>query len=425
MRRPCSEELYRKALRLIPAGVSSPVRRFEPHPIYFKSGKGAYIVDADGKRYADYCLAYGPLILGHAHPYVVRRVRRRLEQGVLFGAPVEEEVLLARKIVSHHPSIRMVRFVSTGTEATYHAIRLARAATKRDLIVKMEGGFHGSHEAVLVKPGSGAFGAPSSAGNLEEVANKTLVVPFNDAAALRNVMRVHGCEVAAVITEPVLGNIGPVLPEPGYLQSLREECDRVGALLIFDEIITGYRLSIGGAQRLYRVKPDLTTLGKVLGGGLPLAAYGGRRDLMELVAPSGPVYQAGTFAGNPLSLTAGLATVEVLERTGFCDLNRAGDCLRTGLSLAAAEAGADVQVAGTGSMFQMFFSPRRVTTWAGAKGCDAERYMGLFRHLLSRGFYLPPSQFETCFLSTAHGAGEVERFVAAVSGFLKRDGVGG
>ena len=369
--------------------------------------------DVDENRYIDCCMAFGPLILGHAHPYVVEQIREQLESGWNFGASTEAEVRLAKKVCGYFPSIEMLRFVNSGTEATMHAIRLARGATGRRKIVKTTGAYHGAHDAVLVRAGSGAttFGVPSSAGVLEDTAKHTLTVPFNDADSMRKVVTVNRRDLAAVILEPVLGNAGPVPPEERYLQEVREITEANDVLLILDEVITGFRLAMGGAQELFGVRADLTTLGKILGGGVPIGAFGGSKKLMEHLAPLGDVYQAGTASGNPLAMTAGLATLEVLKRTGLGGVNRLGDRMRKGLSDAAVEFGFRAQ--GLASMFQLFLTAKPVRSYEDALACDAKAFHRLFLALLDEGVYLPPSQFETCFLSTAHTAKDVDATLEA------------
>jgi len=371
------------------------------------------VYDVDGNRYIDCCMAFGPLILGHAHPHVVGQIRMQLEAGWNFGAPTEAEVRLGEMVCGHIPSIEMVRFVNSGTEATMHAIRLARGVTGRRKIVKATGAYHGAHDAVLVRAGSGAttFGVPSSAGVLRDTAKLTLTVPFNDADSMRKVVAVNRRDLAAVILEPVLGNAGPIPPEDGYLQEVREITEANDVLLILDEVITGFRLAMGGAQELFRVRADLTTLGKILGGGVPIGAFGGSKELMEHLAPLGNVYQAGTASGNPLAMTAGLATLKVLQRTGLGGVNRLGDRMRRGLADVAAEFGYRAQ--GLASMFQLFFTAAPVRSYEDALACDAKAFHRLFLGLLDEGVYLPPSQFETCFLSTAHTAKDVDATVEA------------
>ncbi|HVL86554.1 MAG TPA: glutamate-1-semialdehyde 2,1-aminomutase [Candidatus Thermoplasmatota archaeon] len=416
-----SKERFEESLRLLPGGVSSPVRSYAPYPRFLRSGSGPRVTDVEGKEYVDYVLGFGPLLLGHAHPAVTAAVAERAARGTLFGAPVEEEIELARRVRALYPSIEKMRFVSTGSEATAHAIRLARGATGRKLVVKIDGGFHGAHDAVLAKAGSGlaTFGIPGSAGVPEEVARLTLTLPFNDLPAMEETFRRHGGDVAAVLLEPVLANVGPILPQPGYLEGVRRITREHGALLVFDEIVTGFRLALGGAQEAYGVRPDLTTLGKALGGGLPLALFGGRADLLDRVAPSGPVYQAGTFSGNPLSLAAGAAALDTLSREGVSRANRAAQEIRAGLADLVEDERLPYAVAGTASLFALFFGPGPVRSYADAKRSDAKRYLAWFRELLEAGVYLPASQFETCFSSNAHGPEEVRTTIEAMDAALR------
>jgi glutamate-1-semialdehyde 2,1-aminomutase len=399
----------------MPGGVSSPVRAFKPYPQYIASAKGSRITDVDGREYIDHCMAFGPLILGHAHPVVVKALREQAEKGTLYGAPIEAEARFAETLSKNYKSIEMLRVVSSGTEATMHALRLARGYTNRKKILKFEGCFHGAHDGVLVKAGSGAttHSAPNSLGVLEEVAANTLLAPYNDLETVEKALISHRGEVAAIIVEPVMGNIGPVLPRDGYLQGLRDLATRHGALLVFDEVITGFRLSMGGAQSVYGVIPDITTLGKVAGGGMPIGVFGASEEIMSLVSPLGKVYQAGTFSGNPMSLAAGLATIRELEAQGHGALDRRGEMMRRGLEEALKDSKVPHQVAGIGSMFQLFLSPRPVTNYQDALAADAALFDRLFLRLLEKGVYLAPSQFETNFLSTAHTDEEIRRVVDA------------
>lgn len=410
-----SERLFKRAKKLIPGGVNSPVRAFEPYPFFTKSAKGSHITDVDGQEYIDYCLGYGPLILGHAPSVVVEAVKEQLGNGTLYGTPSEPEVELAELICKIVPSAEMVRLVSTGGEATMSAIRLARGFTGRKKIIKFEGCYHGAHDAVLVKAGSGAetFGMPDSLGVPEETARNTVVVPFNNAEAFEAAMKKEQKELAAVIVEPAIGNIGVVLPKKGFLRVLREVTLRYGVVLIFDEVITGFRLALGGAQEYYGVKPDLTTLGKIMGGGFPMAAYAGREDIMRMIAPSGKVYQAGTFSGNPISVCAGLATLRVLrDRKNFYS-EMEGKCekLVRALEGVAEDLGLKVQVNHVGSMFQMFLTEEPVFDYESAKKSDSRKFMVMHRKLLDGGVLVPPSQFETCFLSVAHSDRDLKETV--------------
>jgi glutamate-1-semialdehyde 2,1-aminomutase len=419
-----SQQLYRRAREVIPGGVNSPVRSYSPYPLFIASAKGSKFQTVDSQEYLDYCMAYGALIDGHARAEVIQAVEEALEKGSIYGQPTEMEVELAELIASMVPSMEMVRLVNSGTEATMHAIRLARAFTEKKKVLKFEGGFHGSHDSVLVKAGSGAtlLGSPSSEGVPSEVAKNTLVSRFNDEKIASKIIRDHSDELAAVIVEPVLGNIGPVLPKPGFLETLRKVTDESEILLIFDEVITGFRLSMGGAQEYYKVRPDLTILGKVLGGGLPLSAFGGRRDIMEKLAPMGPVYQAGTYSGNPVSVSAALATLESLKRRGgqvYSHLEKMGDRMRRGIGDHLESARVTAQVNGLGSMFQLFFTDRSVTDYHSAKSADIRKYEKYFHSLLASRIFVPPSQFETCFLSTAHTEDELDTTLDAIGATVK------
>jgi glutamate-1-semialdehyde 2,1-aminomutase len=412
--RDTSERLFAEALDLLPGGVSSPVRAFRAvggSPLFIDRGEGAYLVDVDGNRYVDYVLSWGPLILGHADPRVVAALEDALRKGTSFGAPSPLELELAGLIRGAMPSLELVRFVSSGTEATMSALRVARAFTNRPKIVKFVGCYHGHADFLLVRAGSGVatFGLPDSPGVTPGAVEDTLTAPFNDFGAVERLFEAHH-DIAAVILEPVVGNMGLVLPQPGFLEGLRELTMANGALLVFDEVMTGFRVHPGGAQALYGVTPDLTTLGKVIGGGLPVGAYGGRREIMELIAPGGPVYQAGTLSGNPLAMTAGIETLRAIaEPSVWGGLERAGARLEAGL----ASLGDGVQVARVGTMWGMFFSDMTVTSWDTAKEADTARFAAFHSAMLDRGVYLAPSQFEAGFLSTAHGDAEIDATIAA------------
>ena len=414
-----SRAVFEAAQRYMPGGVNSPVRSFRGvggEPVVVASAAGARLRDVDGNSYIDYCGSWGPLILGHAHPAVVAAVSEAARKGTSYGTATEAEVELARLVCESVPSIEMVRFVSSGTEATMSALRVARAFTGRSKIVKFEGCYHGHADGLLVQAGSGVatLSLPDSAGVPAAYAGETLVCPFNDAAAATALFERWGGEIAAVIVEPVAANMGVVLPAPGFLERLRALCIDAGALLIFDEVITGFRVGLGGYQALCGVLPDLTCLGKVIGGGLPVGAYGGRREAMELVAPLGPVYQAGTLSGNPLAMAAGIATLREIARPGFFEeLDRKTERLVSGLIEAASRVHAPVQVNGTGSLFTLFFSDGPVTDYASARRADTGRYGRFFHALLDAGVYFPPSQFEAAFVSAAHGAAEIAATVAA------------
>lgn len=420
-----SASLFDEAQRYLPGGVNSPVRAFKAvggGPVFIERGAGAKVFDVDGNVYIDYVCSWGPLILGHAHPAVVEAVRAAAGRGTSYGAPTELEVELAKRIVAALPAVEMVRLVNSGTEATMSAIRLARAYTGRAKIVKFEGCYHGHGDAFLIKAGSGALtlGVPSSPGVPASVAGDTITAPYNDLEAVRQIFELEGKRIAAVILEPVAGNMGVVPPAADFLVGLRALCSEHGALLIFDEVITGFRVSYGGAQELYGVDPDLTCLGKIIGGGLPVGAYGGRREIMELVAPAGPVYQAGTLSGNPLAVAAGIATLDLLKQPGTYDrLNELAGRLAAGLEKAAAEEGIPVAVNRVGSMLTMFFTPGPVQDFGGATSADTVKFAGFFRGMMNAGVYLPPSQFEALFVSLAHTPAEIDETTAAAARCLR------
>ena len=415
-----------RARRLIPGGVNSPVRAFKAvggDPVFVRAAEGAYLESIDGRRYVDYICGYGPHILGHRHPAIVAAVEEAVSRGTTFGTPTLEEVDLAELLVSAMPSLEMVRLVNSGTEATMSALRLARAFTGRDRFLKFEGCYHGHGDAFLVAAGSGAktLGVPSSPGVPEAVTADTLLAPFNDLQAVAARLEEHPGEVAAVFVEPIAGNMGMVLPEPGFLEGLRQLCDEAGALLIFDEVMTGFRVAWGGAQELYPVRPDLTTLGKVIGGGLPIAAYGGRRDVMKSVAPSGPVYQAGTLSGNPIAVAAGLAALKALsadDGAAYRQLETIGTTLEEGLRQVCSRRSVPCQVLRRGGMLGFFFSAEPVRSLADVDASDRDRFPIVFHRLLKQGVHLPPSPYEALFFSTAHGEDEIaitlEAFDAAL-----------
>ncbi len=403
-----SRALFERAQTLMPGGVNSPVRAFKAvggTPFFVAKGEGCYLWDVDGNRFVDFVCSWGPLILGHAHPEVIAAVREAVEKGTTYGAPTELEVMLAEKIQQAFPSIEMLRLVNSGTEATMSAIRVTRGYTGRKKIVKFEGCYHGHADYLLVKAGSGAatFGIPDSAGVPEGTAQDTIVLPYNDTKAFNETMEAMGKEIAAVIVEPIAGNMGVVLPQAEFLTTLREQTEKHGIVLIFDEVITGFRVAYGGAQSLFGIKPDMTCLGKIVGGGFPLAAYGGRKEIMQTIAPLGPVYQAGTLSGNPVAVTAGLKTLEILERDNpYPELERRTKQLTQTISEAAKEAGVPVQINQIDSMFTVFFTDQPVVDYASARRSETQKYARFFHALLERGVYFPPSQFEAAFLSTAH-----------------------
>ncbi|HYN87637.1 MAG TPA: glutamate-1-semialdehyde 2,1-aminomutase [Ardenticatenaceae bacterium] len=414
-----SQQLFAHAQTLMPGGVSSPVRAFKAvggQPLFIERGQGAYVWDADGNRYVDYVGSWGPLIAGHAHPEVVAALRRTAERGTSYGMPTALEIELAEMVIDALPSVEMVRFVNSGTEATMTALRLARAFTGRDKIVKLEGCYHGHADMLLVQAGSGVatLGLPDSPGVPASATRNTLSAAYNDLQAIEALFQRQGEEIAAVILEPIAGNMGMVLPRPGYLDGLRRITRAHGALLIFDEVMTGFRVASGGAQALYGVTPDLTCLGKVIGGGLPVGAYGGRREIMRMVAPVGPMYQAGTLSGNPLAMTAGIATLRLLRSHGVYDeLERKTAALSAGIGQAAA--GADLQLfqARVGSMFCAFFTDQEVYDYASAKSSDTALFGRFFRAMLRRGVHLAPSQFEAGFVSLAHTDEDIEATIEA------------
>ncbi len=419
MNRGKSEKLFALAQSRIPGGVDSPVRAFQGvggAPFFVEKGAGAHIWDVDGNVYIDYVLSWGPLLLGHSHPRVVRAVQEAAARGMSFGAPTALETELAELVNAAYPSMELLRFVNSGTEATMSAIRLARGFTARDVIVKFDGCYHGHADGLLVKAGSGGatLGVPDSGGVPRDYARNTATLPYNDAAAVRDFFALRGADVAALIVEPVAGNMGLILPDAGFLQVLREETEKAGALLIFDEVMTGFRVARGGAQALFGVAPDLTTLGKVIGGGMPVGAYGGRRDVMECVAPLGTVYQAGTLSGNPLAMTAGVETLRIIEEEGLPEaLAERVKMLSDGMSDAARVAGVPLVAARCGSMFGAFFQARPVRNFSDAMRSDTERYAKFFHSMLKRGVALAPSQFEVGFMSSVHTDEKLEATLSA------------
>jgi glutamate-1-semialdehyde 2,1-aminomutase len=402
-----SKQLFERAKKVLPGGVNSPVRAFEPYPFFVECAQGSKMYDADGKAYVDYCMAYGALLLGHAYPKIIEAVKNQMGKGTLYGAPTELEVEFAELIQKASPCAEMLRLVNSGTEATMHAIRTARGYTGRKKIIKFEGCFHGSHDSVLVKAGSGAttFAAPNSLGVPNETTQNTIVVPYNDVEALETAFSRQGYLIAAVIVEPVLANVGLILPQKDYLTYLRKVTNEYGAVLIFDEIITGFRLALGGAQEYFNVKPDMVTLGKVLGGGFPLATFGGKKEIMENISPVGKVYQAGTFSGNPVSATAGYTILTILNQRKnqiYPALEKNCSELKKALTDLSATYKLPTQVYNIASLYQIFFTDQQVTDYASAKHSNAAMFTAYFQELLRQGVFIPPSQYETCFVSDAH-----------------------
>jgi len=419
MNNEISHELFTRAQQLMPGGVNSPVRAFKSvggEPFFARSAQGAYLVDVDGNRYIDYIGSWGPMIAGHAHPHVLDAVARVMRDGLSFGVPNALEVTMAETITRLVPSCEMVRMVNSGTEATLSAIRLARGATGRNRIVKFEGCYHGHGDSFLVKAGSGmlTLGVPDSPGVPKALADLTLTLPYNDFEAASRLFGECGNDIAGLIIEPIVGNANCILPREGYLQHLRELCTRHGALLIFDEVMTGFRVALGGAQQRYGITPDLSTFGKIIGGGMPVGAYGGRADLLRQIAPSGPIYQAGTLSGNPVAMAAGLATLELIQAPGFHQaLETRTHQLCDGLEQAAAAAGVAVTTNRSCAMFGLFFTDRKVETYADAVACDTQAFNRFFHGMRKRGVYLAPSAYEAGFLSSAHGDVEIAHTLEA------------
>ena len=418
MSRKHSEQLFRQAQQHIPGGVNSPVRAFKSvggTPVFFHSASGAYLHDEDDNRYIDYVGSWGPMILGHNHPQVIAAVQAAVQNGLSFGAPTATEVAMADKVCELVPSMDMVRMVNSGTEATMSAIRLARGYTGRDKIIKFEGCYHGHVDSLLVKAGSGAMGIPGSPGVPAAVTGDTLVLDYNDAASVEAAFNEYGDQIAAVIVEPVAGNMNCVPPTKAFLQALRQYCDDHGSVLIFDEVMTGFRVALGGAQALYDVTPDMTTLGKIIGGGMPVGAFGGKKAIMEHLAPLGPVYQAGTLSGNPVAMAAGLTTLNLLSEPGFHEaLTEKTTRLLDGMTAAAHAEGVAFTTAQAGAMFGLFFTEQsRISSFAEVMACDSERFNRFFHAMLDQGVYLAPSAFEAGFVSAAHSDEDIDATIAA------------
>ena len=420
-----SAQLFKDAQNYIPGGVNSPVRAFKSvgsDPLFIKKAAGARIYDVDDNEFTDYVGSWGPMILGHCHPQVAAAVKAAVDNGSSFGAPTELEIILAGMVVEAVPSVEMVRMVSSGTEATMSAIRLARGFTGRDKILKFSGCYHGHADALLVKAGSGAatFGVPDSPGVPRDFARHTLTAEYNSLESVKALIAGNKGEIACIIVEPIAGNMGTVPPRPGFLEGLRSLCTAEGIVLIFDEVMTGFRVAYGGAQELYGVTPDMTTLGKIIGGGLPVGAFGGKKEIMQLLSPAGGVYQAGTLSGNPLAMTAGIETLKLLQRDGFYrELEEKSAYLAAGISRAAKDAGYPIYSTRVGSMFCAFFTGGEVHDWTTAAACDTGAFAKYFRAMLEEGIYLAPSQFETAFVSIAHTASDLDRTIAAAGKAFK------
>ena len=409
-----SEELFKEAQNYLPGGVDSPVRAYKPYPFFAKEAHGSKITDVDGNIYIDYCLAYGPLVLGHANQKIMEEVSQQLKIGSAYGVPTENEIKLAKLVIKKVPCAEMVRFVNSGTEATMSAIRLARAATGKKKIIKFEGSYHGAHDYVLVKSGSGAAGLPDSPGVPEDTTKNTILVPFNNKGALVDLIEKEGNEIAAIIVEPIMGNVGFIPPKEDYLKFLREITSQNNIILIFDEVITGFRIAEGGAQEYFGVTPDLVTFGKILGGGFPIGALAGKKEFMEMIAPSGAVYQAGTFNGNPVSITAGLAMLNQLNSDFYAESNKKGNIIRSGIQDILSDNNLDFKVVGLSSMFQLYFTDKEVYDYASAKSADTEKFSQYFHTLLKKGVFIPPSQFECCFISSMHDNDDIQKTLEAV-----------
>lgn len=415
-----SELLFERSMRLVPGGVNSPVRAFAPNPFFTRYAKGSRLVDVDGKEYVDYCLAYGPLILGHSHLKTMEAVSEQLSNGTMYGTPTENELELAELVCAGVPCAEMIRLVNSGTEATMSAIRVARGYTGKKKIVKFEGCYHGAHDCVLVKAGSGAttFGMPDSLGVPDEATQNTVVLPYNDVEGFEQAVKREKDQIAAVILEPVVGNAGVILPKDGYLQRIRELTEDNGIVLIFDEVITGFRLAFGGAQEYFGVIPDMVTLGKIMGGGFPIAAYGGRKEIMQMVAPAGKVYQAGTFSGNPVSVVAGLSVLRYIKSRGdvfYRTLESKTMQIVNALRDIKEEESDQFQANHISSMFQIFFTPNHVYDYRSAKTADVSRFKAYHMKLLDNGIFIPPSQFETCFVSESHTREDIDASIKAMA----------
>ncbi len=431
MNRENSNKLFKRAINVIPGGVNSPVRACKSvgaEPVFIDHAEGCMIYDADGNGFIDYIGSWGPMILGHRHSAVIKAIASVLNRGTSFGAPTELEIVLAEMVIDAVSSVDMVRMVNSGTEATMSAIRLARGVTGRDAIIKFDGCYHGHADTLLVEAGSGVatLGIPGSPGVPESFVAHTLSLPYNDIESVKKVMDEQGDKIACIIVEPIAGNMGLVRPVDGFLETLREVTEKSGSLLIFDEVMTGFRVAYGGAQSLYGILPDITCLGKIIGGGLPVGAYGGKREIMEHIAPQGPVYQAGTLSGNPVAMAAGIATLMQLKKPGFYEnLDKKADLLATGLEKAAEKAGVKVRVDRAGSMLGLFFTDRDVKNFEDAKTSDLDMFAAYYKGMLEKGIYLAPSQFEALFVSAAHEVEHIDKTIEAAEEVLKKQAEGG
>lgn len=415
-----SKEAYEEAVNYLAGGVNSPVRAFKPYPFFVEKAKGSKLYDIDGNEYIDYCLGYGPIIMGHANDKIIEATKQQLELGTAYGVPSPKEVELAKEVVKRVPCAEMVRFTNSGTEATMSAIRLARSVTGRNKIIKFEGAYHGAHDAVLVKSGSGAIGKPDSPGVPEDATKNTILAPFNDPEAIEKIIAENKDEIACIITEPVMGNIGCIPPKEGYLQFLREITEENGIIFIIDEVITGFRISKGGAQKYYNVTPDLVTFGKILGGGFPIGAIAGKKEYIEEFAPSGKTYQAGTFSGNPVSINGGLATMDILTDKFYKDLHDKGEYFRNGIRDILDELNLNYQVNGVESMSELYFSNEEVYDYESTKKLDLKSFDKYFHTLLENGVFLAPSQFECIFLSSQHSYEDLDKTLEAMNIALKQ-----
>ena len=425
MNRSNSKNLFEKAKELMPGGVNSPVRAFKPHPFFTSHAYGSKLYDVDDNFYIDYCLAYGPLILGHAHPRILESVKNQLDRGVIYGTPTEQEVKMADLITNIFPSMEMTRLVNSGTEATMHAIRAARGFTGRDKIIKFEGCYHGAHDYVLVKAGSGAstFGSPTSLGIPNDTIKNTVVLPFNDIESFNEAIRKNRNTIAAVILEPVIGNAGVILPKEGYLQEIRKITENENIILIFDEVITGFRMALGGAQEYFNIIPDMTTLGKIMGGGFPIAAYGGKKEIMSLISPIGKIYQASTLSGNPVSVVAGLTALNILsegKNTIYDQLEQKCNKITKGLSRLVEDLNISANINSIASMFQIFFTDKPVVDYETANLSDRAKFMEYQNELMNRNVFIPPSQYETCFVSSAHTNEDIQLTLEAMNTALDK-----